>query len=194
MIKVLRNAIPQEICKFISHNMDLHFNLIDYPKDNTSLCSNAVGDYAPIFLDSLLVYLQPLIEKTVAKKLHPTFSFGRIYYNGSNLTRHVDQEGRNEYGVSCCIQKDVDWSLYFEKSGKSVSYNLNVGDIITYKGMEYYHWREPYQGNEFRQVFLNYVDVDGQYADWKYDKRECLGQVKHTNILNLSKTIAGLIQ
>ena len=69
MIEVVRNAISQEMCKFISHNMDLHFNLIDYPKDNTTLCSNAVGDYAPIFLEGLLVYLQPLIEKTVAKKL-----------------------------------------------------------------------------------------------------------------------------
>ena len=60
--------------------------------------------------------------------------------------------------------------------------------------MEYYHWREPYHGSEHRQVFLNYVDVDGEYTNWKYDKRECLGQVRHANILNLSKTIVGLIQ
>ena len=72
--------------------------------NSMAYCSNAVGDYAPIFLDSLLVYLQPLIEKTVAKKLH-LHCFGRIYYNGSNLTRHVDQEGRNEYGSGLLYSK-----------------------------------------------------------------------------------------
>ena len=73
------------------------------------------------------------------------------------------------------IHTEIDWPIYFEESGKVTPYNLNVGDIILYKGMEYNHWRESYQGNKHTQVFLMYVDVEGKYSDWKWDKREGLG-------------------
>ena len=52
---------------------------------------------------------------------------------------------------------------------------MNVGDICVYKGMEYPHWRRKYRGNKHTQVFLMYVDADGEYADQKWDKRAGLG-------------------
>ena len=172
MVKVIRNAITKETCEFISLNMDLLFHLVDYPKDE--YVSNSTGYYAPIFLESLLIHLQPLIEKTVSKKLYPSYSYGRIYYNKSILEKHKDRPP-SEYGVSLCISKDTDWTIYFEEDGKAIPYNLNETDMIVYKGMEYNHWRESYQGNKHTQVFLMYVDVDGKYSDWKWDKREGLG-------------------
>ena len=81
MIKVIRNALPVETCEFISLNMDLLFHLVDYPKDEYVI--NSTGYYAPIFLESLLVYLQPIVEQTFSKKLYPTYSYGRIYYKDS---------------------------------------------------------------------------------------------------------------
>ena len=68
MIKVIRNALPVETCEFISLNMDLLFHLLDYPKDD--IVEKSSGYYAPIFLESLLVYLQPVVEKTFHKKLY----------------------------------------------------------------------------------------------------------------------------
>ena len=112
--------------------------------------------------------------KTVSKKLYPSYSYGRIYYNNSILEKHKDRPP-SEYGVSLCISKDTDWTIYFEEDGKAIPYNLNETDMIVYKGMEYNHWRESYQGNKHTQVFLMYVDVDGKYSDWKWDKREGLG-------------------
>jgi PKHD-type hydroxylase len=32
-----------------------------------------------------------------------------------------------------------------------------------------YHWRKPFKGNEYIQVFLHYVDADGPYKDHVYD-------------------------
>ena len=112
-------------------NMDLLFHLIDYPKDEYVV--NSTGYYAPIFLESLLIHLQPLVEKTVSKKLYPSYSYGRIYYNKSILEKHKDRPP-SEYGVSLCISKDIDWTIYFEENGKAVPYNLNETDIIVYKG------------------------------------------------------------
>ena len=184
MIKVIRNALPVETCEFISLNMDLLFHLLDYPKDD--IVKKSSGYYAPIFLESLLVYLQPLVEKTFSKKLYPTYSYGRIYYKDSQLKKHIDRPP-SEFGVSCCIHKEIDWPIYFEESGKATPYHLNVGDIILYKGMEYKHWRESYRGVKHTQVFLMYVDVDGKYSDWKWDKREGLGHKMIKEVRDMKK-------
>ena len=181
MIKVIPNAITQETCELISLNMDLLSHTLGFPKDD--LVENSAGYYAPIFLESLLVYLQPLIEQTVSKKLYPTYSYGRIYYKDNELKKHKDR-GASEYGASCCIYKEVDYPLYFEDSGKIISYDLNVGDIIVYEGMEYNHWREPYQGNKHTQVFLMYVDTEGIYSDLKYDKRNGIGHLSRNKSLD----------
>ena len=37
------------------------------------------------------------------------------------------------------------------------------------------HWREPYKGNECVQLFIHYVRKNGEYSDFKYDKRKNLG-------------------
>jgi len=180
MIKVIRGAISQETCELLSLNMDLLSHTLGHPKDD--LVENSTGYYAPIFLESLLVYLQPLIEKTVSKKLYPTYSYGRIYYRDNELKKHKDR-GASEYGVSCCIYKEVDYPLFFE-DGKIIPYELEVGDIVVYEGMKYNHWREPYKGNKHTQVFLMYVDVNGQYSDWKYDKREGIAHESSNNKLD----------
>jgi hypothetical protein len=169
MIKVVRGALTQNFCKYLATNMEMLMHLAEYPEDKWT--KNSTGYYAPIFLESLLLHLQPLIEKQVSKKLYPTYSYGRIYHQNSSLNKHVDRES-GEYGVTCCIQKDIDWPIHFEtESGKIISQELNVGDICVYKGIDYPHWRNEYHGKKQIQVFLMYVDSNGKYSDWKWDKR-----------------------
>ncbi len=173
MINIIRNALSEETCNYISLNMDLLLHLLEYPADKVT--PNSSGHYAPLFLECLSLHLQPLVEKTVSKKLYPTYTYGRIYYKNSSLKRHIDRPA-GEYGVSCCIEKGIDWPIFFEKkNGDIQSYEMNVGDICVYKGMEYPHWREEYVGDKHTQVFLMYVDVDGEYSEWKWDKRAGLG-------------------
>ena len=52
---------------------------------------------------------------------------------------------------------------------------LNPGDIAIYKGCDVEHWREPYEGHQQIQLFLHYVDANGIYKDYKFDKRPMLG-------------------
>ena len=171
MIKVIRHAISGEVCKYVATNMEMLRTVLGNPPDPT--INNAFGYYAPIFLESLMVYMQPYVEKEIGKTLYPTYSYGRIYGNQSVLERHTDRPS-GEYGVTCCIEKEVNWPIQFEIDGKVQSYELNVGDICIYKGIDYPHWREPYTGNRHIQVFLMYVNASGQHSSWKYDKREYL--------------------
>jgi hypothetical protein len=171
MIKLIKSAISKQTCEYIAANMEMLRVVLKNPPDPT--IPNTFGYYSPIFLESLLVYLQPMIEQEVNKSLYPTYSYGRIYGYNSVLERHVDRPS-GEYAVTCCIERGVDWPINFEVGGTIQSYEMNVGDICIYKGIEYPHWRDFYTGDRHIQVFLMYVDSDGDYSSWKYDKREYL--------------------
>jgi PKHD-type hydroxylase len=45
----------------------------------------------------------------------------------------------------------------------------SVGDGALYQGCDVYHWRKPFKGEEYIQVFLHYVDANGPYKDHVYD-------------------------
>ena len=170
MIKVVRNAISKDSCGILCESMELMRIVMGNPPDPT--IKNAFGYYAPVFLESLMLYMQPTIEKEVGKELFPTYSYGRIYGQGSELLKHTDRPS-GEYGVTCCLEKQCDYPIYFEREGIE-EYELEVGDICIYKGIDYPHWRYPYKGTRHIQVFLMYVDAHGEHAEWRHDKREML--------------------
>ncbi len=61
---------------------------------------------------------------------------------------------------------------------------MEIGDAVMYRGCDKWHWREPYiEGQWQAQVFLHYVDANGFYAEWKYDKRKSLGISKTENTI-----------
>jgi hypothetical protein len=47
--------------------------------------------------------------------------------------------------------------------------------MCVYSGCEFEHWREPYGGNQQIQCFLHYVNSNGAYKDYKFDKRPMMG-------------------
>ena len=51
---------------------------------------------------------------------------------------------------------------------------LTPGDALIYRGVDLFHWREPYVGRQLVQVFLHYVDRRGPRADQKFDGRKTL--------------------
>jgi len=59
---------------------------------------------------------------------------------------------------------------------EGIRIDLNPGDMLVYKGMDFEHWREEFQGENCGQVFLHYNDVitDNSKQN-KYDGRACLG-------------------
>ena len=130
---------------------------------------SAPGD---VFMDGLLVDLLPIAEGVSGLKLFPTFSYFRVYNRGDMLERHTDRPAC-EISLTLCLgyQADEPWPIVIEGPHGIASIELQPGDGLFYRGIECAHWRDALKGEHVAQVFLNYVDQNGPYAEWKFDKR-----------------------
>ena len=152
-------------------------------KDDQCPLSFSLG-HTPLF-DSLLEQLTPSMEKFTGKKLYPTYAYARWYAPEDELQIHTD---RPSCEISATINLGFEgnqWPIYVgheanKQDAKQI--NMNVGDAVIYKGCELFHWREKYvEGQWQAQVFLHYVDQNGPYAEFKYDKRNSLAHHQETN-------------
>ncbi len=80
-------------------------------------------------------------------------------------------------GTEQCIENDQKpWTFWFKnRQGQDVPLLLEAGDMVVYQGDELTHWREEYEGNKQIQTFIHYVEVDGKFNDYVFDKRPMLG-------------------
>lgn len=133
---------------------------------------SAPGD---VFMDGLLVDLLPTAELVSGLRLFPTFSYFRVYHRGDILERHTDRPSC-EIGLTLCLgyRAEKPWPIMIECVDGIASVELAPGDAVLYRGIECAHWRDSLDGDRVAQVILNYVDQNGPYAEWKYDKRPAL--------------------
>ena len=136
------------------------------------------ASYSDIAFETLLLKLQPIMEKETKLKLNPSYSYSRIYKKGDILKRHKD---RFSCEVSTTLNLGGDKSaIYLAPSGnlnkKGIKIDLDQGDMLVYSGCDLEHWRNKFTGNECIQVFLHYNDTKTKGAkDNIYDKRYHLG-------------------
>jgi hypothetical protein len=138
--------------------------------------SNSFSYYGALFTESLLLLLKPIIEAHVGVELFTTYSYMRIYYKDSILEKHTDRPSC-EYSATLCIRcnQDNPWPISFTSNGLTKSIILNQGDICIYKGDELPHWRDECSYDNHIQFFLHYIEANGKYSEFKYDKRPMLG-------------------
>ena len=182
--EVVRGAIGADVASFISEELKIlkEITAIENGYDpsinvfNDVYNQNSFAWYGAICTELLSKILLPKVEHIVGKKLHQTFSFARIYYNGAKLVRHTDRKGC-EYALSICLEKDPsDWLIGFKGyDGVEKLIDADVGDMVIYLGSEIEHWRDTFKGSQQIQAFLFYVDQDGEYSHLKYDTRPWLG-------------------
>ena len=136
---------------------------------------NSFSVYGAPFFESLAINLNDRMSEITNLKLHPTYTYARIYYKGAILTPHIDRPSC-EYSTTLCIDSTDIWDFYIkDRRGEDKIIKLNPGDMCVYSGCDLLHWREPYQGEMQMQCFLHYVNAKGVYADHKYDKRPMMG-------------------
>ena len=157
---------------------------------NDEQVPNTYSHYADIAMETLLLAVQPIMEKQTGLKLVPTYSYARIYKNGDVLHRHKD---RFSCEISTTLNLGGDpWPIYIEpnpKMGetiegkgyisnntKGIKVNLKPGDMLVYRGNLLEHWREKFEGQDCGQVFLHYNNLATKGAkDNIFDKRKHLG-------------------
>lgn len=138
--------------------------------------TNSQNRYADMLGESLLLHLQPVMEKVSGRKLQPTYSFLRIYGSGAVMEKHIDRPAC-EFSASLTLgyQASSLWPLWVESRNEAIPNLLDRGDLLVYKGCEIPHWREKFSGRYWIQMFFHYVDAKGPFADHKYDNRVMLG-------------------
>lgn len=190
----LKQFLPQHICQELTDELNKLIKEQKTTQDDQCPLSHAV--HGALAFDRLLETCLPYFEQASGLKLYPTYSYARLYnQQGEELKNHRD---RPSCEISASITLGFEggvWSIYMadqatEKDGiLKIGYNNNkdyikniskidmkVGDAVLYRGCDKFHYREPYfEGKWQAQVFLHYVDANGPYAEWKYDKRESLG-------------------
>jgi hypothetical protein len=160
--------------------------------------SSLISEYADPLMETLMDLSTPVVEQNVGKKLFPTYSYFRIYDKGSDLKIHKDRASC-EYTVAVCLgadPRDRPYEIFVGEEDESSDYkyydseeNYNrykidykfpmvVNNALIFKGMEKIHWREICNHDHFITVFLHYVDQEGPYKEYKFDKRSDLGEKK----------------
>jgi len=126
--------------------------------------------YGHPITDGVLLLKKDMIANHVNKKFLPSYSFWRMYNKFSTLNKHTDRKAC-EYTVSITIAQDKKWPLFID--GEEI--DIKPGDGVIYQGAKFDHWREEYEGDYNMQLFLHYVDAEGEFKDYIYDKRPRLG-------------------
>lgn len=146
---------------------------------NTEPITSSLDRYADVMAESLLLELQEPIEAATGKQLFPSYSWLRIYYPGSELPKHIDRKSC-EVSASITVGYDADaqWPLFVHSQGRDIAIELEPGDLLVYDGSDVPHWRDPFSGRYWIQIFLHYVDQAGEQTAYRFDGRPAIGAPK----------------
>lgn len=186
---VYENAISEDTVNLLKTQFEMMMSVSAYQdgikelnyKNVTKYSDKQVPHSYPQYshhaFESLMLVIQPKVEEVTGLTLYPCYTYARAMYEGAIMLKHKDRPSC-QYSVTMCIDedKDCEYPIYMENyAGEVNEVYLAPGDMIVYNGTELNHWRERYTGKRQIQAFLHYVDANGQYADYKFDKRPILG-------------------
>jgi predicted 2-oxoglutarate/Fe(II)-dependent dioxygenase YbiX len=175
---VIKNALSKESCAVLTNELKALVQQNKTVKDDQCPLSEAV--YSDPVLDALLEQMLPVFEKASNLTLLPTYAYARLYAPGEELKIHVDRPACEISATMTLGFEGTPWPIYMgDETGENASeVYLDVGDAAMYKGCEKHHWRNKFEGKWQAQVFLHYVDANGPFSEWKYDKRSKLSHHK----------------
>ena len=202
---VIRNAVSYELANFGYNYLLLKREASKWMRDNNYISKftpgfgtwedtqipNTYSQYGDFFMETLMMKVFPIMQKRTRLRLVPCYTYTRVYKKGDILKRHSD---RSSCEISTTLHLGGQpWPIFLDPTGtKSVineekqiikpnaptgfPIDLEVGDMLVYRGCDLEHWREPFKGEHCAQVFLHYNNVDGPFGTQnKFDKRPLLG-------------------
>ena len=202
---MIRGALSRELSDFNFNYMMLQRDAVDFMMKYNKVnpvnpfigtradpqIPGAYSKYGDWVMETLLMYMIPIMKEKTGMDLVPTYSYTRLYEKGNKLRRHKD---RPSCEISTTLHLGGDpWPIFLDPSGadfvinefkeihkpgapKGIRIDLKEGDMLIYSGCELEHWREPFQGTVCSQVFLHYNHANGPFAQTNlFDKRPILG-------------------
>lgn len=175
---LVKNFIPKDTAKYLHEY--LKFSILAHQmagnvtavKGDDQVIGSFTRGHGDLALDSLMKMMRPKMEEVTGLQLFPTYTYSRIYRKGNELKIHSDRPSC-EISITLRLSASDDsynWPIWMKDS----EYTLDDGDGLVYRGCDLDHWREVCDAPEgwlMGQVFMHYVDANGPYTDYKYDKR-----------------------
>lgn len=176
---LVKNFIPVDTAEYLfnylrfsTHALVMANRSKDIVEGDTQVPGSWGSRHGDIAFDSLMKMMKPKMEEVTGLKLFPTYTYSRIYKQGNYLAHHKDRPSC-EVSITIRLSASDDrynWPIWMKDS----EYELDDGDGVVYRGCDLDHWRETCdapEGWKMGQVFMHYVDANGPYAEYKYDKR-----------------------
>ena len=207
--QIIRGALSKELANFIFNYMMLQRDSVDFMVKHQKVnpynpfigtredkqVPGAYSKYADWIMETLLMYMIPIMKAKTGLDLIPTYTYTRLYEKGNILRRHKDRPSC-EISTTLHLGGDelpifldptggdfvIDEYKNIHKPGapKGIQVDLKIGDMLIYSGCELEHWREPFEGNVCSQVFLHYNHANGPFAKTNLlDGRPLLGIPKN---------------
>lgn len=186
------NPLLVEIASLYALN-DTHQNFS--PESENAQIPGTHSKYADPLMEAILLHVHSTMEYVTGLELYPTYSYYRVYKPGDELKVHKDRESCE---ISCTVcfkfdykelQGNYQWPIFME--GNSV--NMLPGDLVAYRGCDLHHRREEFkvpEGSYHVQAFFHYVDKNGPFKDFKFDRRPFVGFKKEETISVTAKEIS----
>jgi predicted 2-oxoglutarate/Fe(II)-dependent dioxygenase YbiX len=184
--------IPNFISNYRANKLKDEF--IEFSQQNNlggdSQIPTSSSDYNYISFLELLCEKTPEVSEILEETVLPTYTYARVYKNGSVLEKHSDRDSC-EISLTLHLGGDQDWPIFIKSpEGEDQSVVLAPGDAMMYRGTIAEHWRDEYVGEEYVQVFLHYVRSRGDCAYTYFDTENHKGEHgNHNKKITIDKTL-----
>jgi len=127
--QVIRNALDKTLANFIFNYMMLQRDAVDFMRSRNKVnpfnplvgtrsdhqVPGAYSKYADWVMETLLMYMIPIMKAKTGMELVPTYSYTRLYEKGNILERHKDRD-------SCEISTTMhlggnEWPIFMDGTG-----------------------------------------------------------------------------
>jgi len=174
--EIRKKYIPSHFSTYLRNYFTLRAQT-DPSLKGDSQAPNSHCVYGDPAFDMVMAMSTHDIGEIVGKNLIPQYTYARIYKNGSVLERHRDRP-ECQYSITLCLggEYDKQWPIWIKDyDGNDHCVGLDEGDMVVYHGTDLEHWREEFEGDTQYQLFMHYVDADGEFKDRVFDGRSNLG-------------------
>lgn len=141
--------------------------------------ANSYSFYSDPLMETILQDSCEKLSEKVGIKLLPCYSYTRLYTKGDELKIHIDRPSCEiSATISLGFSDEIINPIFFSEDSDGydpIEILLDPGDLCLYRGCELHHWRPPFKNKWYLQSFLHFVDAEGEYKDYIYDKRPYLG-------------------
>jgi hypothetical protein len=132
-------------------------------------------------LDAFHLAVLPDVEPVAEGPLLPTYCYARLYSHGDVLHRHHDREACEIVASVHIGHRGAAPPPICFATGEEVP--QEPGDAVVFHGADIDHWRDVFLGENFGQIFMNFVRADGPHRGQALDGRHAQfppGLVPHT--------------